>query len=305
VNRLLVLSVSFIITLIFIMFNKNIKRGGNSKVHGGYYLIIVLVILISTLIINTLFHYCSTNIFCIISVIGLLIVNMLVLYLFCNMIEKFRLAEVNVQLLRQMEYQDTTYDKTTNSFKDIKRVIHDTNKHLLFIDRCIKEGRLHEASGYIHLTLDKIDISYLRVNTGNLVIDALVSNILNIAQDNGVRVKYKFNLLDKNLKIETYDLCVLLGNILDNAVEAAILSGQTDDKYVEINIFSNEYTLFMNVINTMKDYTCSFRTKKQGPDFHGNGLANIRRVTEKYDGNIRIEAMNHRFNIMVSLQLLE
>ncbi|MGG1617871.1 sensor histidine kinase [Paenibacillus sp. NRS-1781] len=204
-----------------------------------------------------------------------------------------------------MEYQDTTYDKTTNSFKDIKRVIHDTNKHLLFIDRCIEEGRLHEASGYIHLTLDKIDISYLRVNTGNLVIDALVSNILNIAQDNGVRVKYKFNLLDKNLKIERYDLCVLLGNILDNAVEAAILSGQTDDKYVEINIFSNEYTLFMNVINTMKDFTCSFRTKKQEPDFHGNGLANIRRVTEKYDGNIRIEAMNHRFNIMVSLQLLE
>ncbi|MGQ3481055.1 sensor histidine kinase [Paenibacillus sp. TY11] len=212
------------------------------------------------------------------------------------------MIEENVQLLRQMEYQDTTYEKTANSFKNIKRIIHDTNNHLLFIVRCIEEGRLHEALGYINLTLDKIDTSYHRVSTGNLVIDALVSNTLNIAQDSGIQVKYKINLLDVNLKVERYDLCVVLGNILDNAVEAAKLSDQIGNKSIEIIIFSNNHTLFINVINMMKDFTCSLHTKKQQPDFHGNGLTNIRKITEKYEGNVSIEAINHRFNIMVTLQ---
>ncbi|MDQ0494582.1 GHKL domain-containing protein [Paenibacillus brasilensis] len=161
---------------------------------------------------------------------------------------------------------------------------------------------MHEALEYIHLTLDRIDNSYQRVNTGNLVIDALVSNTLNIAQVSGIQVKYKVNLQDVNLKIERYDLCVVLGNILDNAVEAAKISGQTGNKCIEIIIFSNKYTLFINVTNTMKDFTCSLYTKKQQPDLHGNGLTNIRKITERYDGNVSIEAINHRFNIMVTLQ---
>lgn len=58
-------------------------------------------------------------------------------YLFDRLIEKFRLQDDYSQLKKQMEYQNISYEKTANSFKIVKRIIHDTNKQLLYIRTCI------------------------------------------------------------------------------------------------------------------------------------------------------------------------
>ncbi len=152
-----------------------------------YYFLFLIVPIISIYQVNVLSVYSEKNMYYFGSIIGFISLNVFIIYIFDNVIEKFQLMHENAQLQHQMDYQDANYEKTVHSFKNIKRIIHDTHQQFLYIDECIKRNELAEASEHIKITLNKIEGAYQRVNTGNLVIDALVTNSLNIGQANGIK----------------------------------------------------------------------------------------------------------------------
>ncbi|WP_410514563.1 GHKL domain-containing protein [Paenibacillus sp. BR2-3] len=302
--RLMILLFSTFIMGLFILAIKYIKRGSDYKIGTAYYYIMVCIILASLLVLNTLFFYSEKNLFYILSVISVLFINILIVYLFDRVIEKFRLADENNLLQKQMDYQDNNYEKTVNSFKSIKRIIHDTNKQVLYIGKCIQENRLQEANQHINKMLDVINTSYQSVATGNLVIDALVSNALNVANDNRITMKHTINVIAEEIKIDRYDLCILIGNILDNAIEATQLIPKIEDKLIDLRIFSTNNTLFIHVINSRRDSIDHVqRTNKKNPDFHGIGLTNIQRVAKKYGGHLKIETRAKQFETIIMLPL--
>lgn len=200
-----------------------------------------------------------------------------------------------------MDYQDANYEKTVHSFKSIKRIIHDTNQQLLYIEECIKRNELEAAMEHIKTTLNKVEGAYHRVNTGNLVIDALVTNTLNIGQANGIRIDTKINLYSQEVNIDRYDLCVALGNMLDNAIEASKRVKIAEDRYILIKIYSTESTLLIHILNHMENEVAYLHSQKPNAEFHGIGLTNIARICDKYGGHITIEAKYKIFNNMVLL----
>lgn len=105
--------------------------------------------------------------------------------------KRYRLTHENNQLQRQMDYQDANYEKTVHSFKNIKSIIHDINQQFLYIDECIQRNELTAAGDHIKSTLNTIEGAYKRVNSGNLVIDALVTNTLAMGQANGIKIDTK------------------------------------------------------------------------------------------------------------------
>ncbi|KAA2282060.1 ATP-binding protein, partial [Clostridioides difficile] len=110
------------------------------------------------------------------------------------MVEKVQLVHENADLQRQMDYQDANYEKTVHSFKNIKSIIHDINQQFLYIDECIQRNELAAAGDHIKSTLNTIEGAYQRVNSGNLVIDALVTNTLAMGQANGIKIDTKIQL---------------------------------------------------------------------------------------------------------------
>ncbi|MNI42378.1 hypothetical protein D3C73_966730 [compost metagenome] len=184
--RLILLLISTLLMGGFILGIKFIKRGSDYTVGPVYYSIMACIILASLLILNTLFCYAEKNLFYILSVISVLFINLLIVYLFDRIIEKFKLIDENNQLQKQMDFQDSSYEKTANSFKTIKRIIHDTNKHLIYIRTCIQEQQLQDANDHIDIMLEAMKNSYQSVATGNLVVDALVSNALNVASESAI-----------------------------------------------------------------------------------------------------------------------
>jgi sensor histidine kinase regulating citrate/malate metabolism len=261
------------------------------------------VILISLFILNALFFYLEKNLFYALSVIGILMINILIIFLFDRIIEKFRLADEKRQLQKQMDYQDDSYKRTVHSFKSIKQIIHDTNKQLIYIRACIEKNQMQQAIQHITQTLDQINMSYQRVATGNLVIDALVSNALNIAHLNRIDVKYDIRIVAADIRLDRYDLCVVIGNVLDNAIEAARLVPSIEDKFIHLRIYSNDYALTIYVANSRRKLIKEEKQKrkKKDPDFHGFGLTNIQRVAEKYGGHLQTEASSNQFETIVVL----
>ncbi|MMZ50950.1 hypothetical protein D1872_157690 [compost metagenome] len=266
-----------------------------------YYILFLIVPIISLYQVNVLSVYSEKNMYYFGSIIGFISLNVFIIYIFDNVIEKFQLMHENAQLQHQMDYQDANYEKTVHSFKNIKRIIHDTHQQFLYIEECIKRNELAEASEHIKVTLDKIEGAYQRINTGNLVIDALVTNSLNIGQANGIKIDTQLNLYSQKVNIERYDLCVVLGNMLDNAIEASKKVKIADDRYILIKIHSNESALFIHILNHVENEVAHLHSQKSNPDVHGIGLTNISRICDKYGGNMTIETRNKVFNNMVLL----
>ncbi|MGG4445358.1 GHKL domain-containing protein [Brevibacillus porteri] len=263
-----------------------------------YYVLFLVIPVVSIYQLSILTY---KDVYSFISVIGFLLLNVIIFYIFDNIVDKFQFMHEKSQLQHQMDYQDANYEKTVHSFKSIKRIIHDTNQQLLYIEECIKRNELEAAMEHIKATLNKVEGAYHRVNTGNLVIDALVTNTLNIGQANGIRIDTKINLYSQEVNIDRYDLCVALGNMLDNAIEASKRVKIAEDRYILIKIYSTESTLLIHILNHMENEVAYLHSEKPNVGFHGIGLTNIARICDKYGGHMTIETKYKEFNNMVLL----
>lgn len=266
------------------------------SLHYRYYIFFSVIPIVS---INQLNILTYKDAYSFISVIVLLFLNVMIFYIFDTIIDKFQFMHESTQLQHQMDYQDANYEKVVHSFKSIKRIIHDTNQQFLYIEECIKRNELTTALEHIKTTLNKVEGAYQRVNTGNLVIDALVTNILNIGQANGIRIDTKINLCSQVVHIDRYDLCVVIGNMLDNAIEASKKLKIAEDRYILIKIHSTESTLLIHIMNHMENEVAHLNSQKLNPEFHGIGLTNIARICDKYGGHMTIETKHKVFNNMV------
>ncbi|MRN56373.1 ATP-binding protein [Paenibacillus monticola] len=292
---------SCIIMFVVIQIIRLIAKRRSFSLHYRYYILFLIVPIISIFQLNVLTYYSEKNIYYFISIIGFLFINVLIVYIFDNIIDKFQFMHENAQLQQQMDYQDANYEKTVHSFKSMKRIIHDTNHHFLYIEECIKRNELAAAMEHIKVTLNKVEGAYQRVNTGNLVIDALVTNTLNIGEANGIKIDTKLSLYSQEVNMDRYDLCVALGNMLDNAIEASKKVRIAEDRYVLIKIHSDESALFIHILNHMENEDTHLQSQKTNPEYHGIGLTNIARICDKYGGNMAIETKYKVFNNMVVL----
>ncbi len=265
------------------------------SLHYRYYIFFSVIPIVS---INQLNILTYKDAYSFISVIVLLLLNVMIFYIFDTIIDKFQFMHENTQLQHQMDYQDANYEKVVHSFKSIKRIIHDTNQQFLYIEECIKRNELTTALEHIKTTLNKVEGAYQRVNTGNLVIDALVTNILNIGQANGIRIDTKINLCSQVVHIDRYDLCVVIGNMLDNAIEASKKLKIAEDRYILIKIHSTESTFLIHIMNHMENEVAHLNSQKSNPEFHGIGLTNIAKICDKYGGHMTIETKHNVFNNM-------
>ncbi|MFD1990487.1 GHKL domain-containing protein [Paenibacillus nicotianae] len=292
---------SCLMMFVIILVIRFIVKRRSFPLHYRYYLLFLTIPAISIYQVNVLSMYSEKNVYYFISIFSFLFLNVFIIYILDNMIEKFQLIHENIQLQDQMDYQDANYEKTVHSFKQIKRIIHDTHQQFLYIEQCIEKNELDEAKKHIQTTLNKVEDAYQRVNTGNLVVDALVTNALNIGQANGIQIDTQLQLYSQHIQIERYDLCVVLGNMLDNAIEASKKINIAEDRYILIRIQSTDSHLSIHILNHTIQGAGQMQTQKSNPEFHGIGLTNIDRICNKYGGNMTIEQKHHVFNNMVIL----
>ena len=122
------------------------------------------------------------------------------------------------------------------------------------------------------------------VEMGNVNLDAILNSKISLAEKNGIRVDYKA-ACPANLTVSDIDLCALIGNLIDNAVEAC--EGLADP-YIRLYIGVLKNQLYISVTNATKDTVrkldSEYITTKRGN--HGHGLKRINLVVEKYEGYI-------------------
>lgn len=181
------------------------------------------------------------------------------------------------QLTYQLKYMHEVMaqQEALRSFK------HDIKNQLIVLQSYIEEKGDEEEMGHIERLSQKLKEITAIINTGNPAIDALLSEKKDQAHRKGIAVDYHLQIA-KNLPLAPDDVCIFLGNALDNAIEACekIKEG---DKQIKVTIVQQEQVIFFKITNTIApDAAKSLASDKDNTLNHGYGLKNMAKALDKY-----------------------
>ena len=202
----------------------------------------------------------------------------------------------------QRELIETHYAEVENMYKQIRGWRHDYRNHIQTMKALVADGDMEVIDSY----LDKLDIDLKTVDTviktGNKMVDAIVNSKISLAKSKNVPVKADAHV-PIALTISEIDLCVIIGNLFDNAIEASLALPE-DERMIRVYIDIKNTQLYMSFTNftaTKKQQKISgvFKTTK-GKD-HGFGLIRIDDIVERYGGYLSRNSEDGAFTTEILL----
>ncbi len=206
----------------------------------------------------------------------------------------------NAQMQGLLRFQKEKYDQLSESYRQSRRLIHDVKKHYFSVNEFVSHNDIAGLQDYIGSAINDLESVYAKYNTGNLVIDSFLTSYESIFSKNLASFKTTVNVDCNRIPISDYDLCVVLGNILDNALEAC---NKTDSENRSLSIVIETTNNDKFIIHTENTYP-SQNNKRSEMDIlnHGYGLENIKKVVLDNNGFITIDASElFRINILIPI----
>lgn len=208
----------------------------------------------------------------------------------------FFLSENNQNFLRKsyeqsmMEYQNKVVAKQVEEVQGLYMTMrgwrHDYHNHLQALKAQLSMGQTELAQEYLGRLEQDLDSIRQLVETGNVSLDAILNSKLSYAQKQQISLHYKATVPPK-LSVSDIDLCVLLGNLIDNAVEACEQL-PVEQRFLRLYIGIFRKQLYISVTNAtgelVRKLDEEYITTKRGN--HGHGLKRINNTVEKYGGFI-------------------
>lgn len=178
-------------------------------------------------------------------------------------------------------------DEVQNMYRQMQAWRHDYRNHLQVMKAHLDMGEYDKLEAYIlHLNreLGKID-TFLK--TGNVMLDAILNSKISLAQARGIKVNAKA-VIPAALPIPEYDLCVLLGNLLDNAVEGCETQEPGEERFLRVYVGVLREQLYFSVTNShavsVREEKGRYRsTKARGRGF---GLTSIDNIIARHGGHV-------------------
>lgn len=206
---------------------------------------------------------------------------------------------LNVYLTEQEKYIQLILEKD----KEMRSFRHDVKDHLYILSRCLEQRNYEEAKKYTAKINDCFSAAQLKRYTGIITIDAIISEKKNCMDTEGIPFTYEINVIRLPEHINVYDVCTILINILNNAIEACECL-ETKDRNIRLIMDTNAEKLYINEKNPLAheivfDENHNPVSSKKDNSRHGFGSKNIRSIAEKYDGIVNYTIDNHFFTIEV------
>ena len=203
-----------------------------------------------------------------------------------------RNSEINAKLLKT---QEEYYKMLLKKEDETKKFRHDIKNHIFCMYTLFKNKKYDELERYFLDIQNTLEVLRSGVNTGNVLIDAIINDISSCHKD--VSLVWK-GCMPNSMKISSMNLCTVFSNLISNAYEAA---EKADDKRVFVSVKVLETNLFVSVKNhaaepvTADGSIISSKTESG----HGYGISNVRQCVEEIKGSFNISFENGFFTAEV------
>lgn len=201
--------------------------------------------------------------------------------------------------LQQYELEMQQKDDIINVSDKLRKLRHDMNNHFSIIKAFLVSKKYVDLEEYINSIYEDVEIANELVLTSNKALSIIINIKKNIAKSKNI--EFSSMLLQSDLNMLDKDMCTLIGNLLDNAIEAAVSSG--GKKYIQLMIQKTEEGIVISCENSfsLKPILSKgkFVTRKDNSYLHGFGVMNITDIVSKYNGDVNFDYDDEYFHVRI------
>lgn len=227
-----------------------------------------------------------------VTVVILLGMNILIFYIYMKLADDLnlrRMTAVYEQQLELYEQHQKERELTTLQMRDVR---HNMKNNLVSILAYAEQREYEKMIEYIHEIMEEGRMNRTWIaNSGNIIVDSLVGYWYMAAQERGIECNVEINI-PMIMPFKGADICLILGNLLENAVEAA---GKVEGrKYINVRMKYDRENLLIFIANSydgvlVKTKDNVFRSTKKDTENHGIGLPSVHRTVTKYNGMLILD----------------
>lgn len=194
--------------------------------------------------------------------------------------------EYDVERLNYMlQVQRESLERFIGQERELHRLRHELEHKLFTVQYLFEKNKSEEGFLVLKQMVEELCGDAKDILVSQNIVDTVISNIEHKFEAERIRLEKEVQFRDETI-IELVDLCILLGDLLDNAMEAAAESGE---KRVEISVKEEYGCLYIRVANTFSlkgSDVKSFASHKKEAEKHGFGMRNIREIVRRYAGEL-------------------
>lgn len=196
------------------------------------------------------------------------------------------------------------YQVAEQSYESNAKLYHDMRNHFSLLQTYLAEGKVEEAQQYLQRLGNDSQAYSVEKWTGVEAIDYILSQKVEKAKQNDIDATVQAEY-PKECSIDPVDLCTVLTNLFDNAIEACMKQPAGADRKIGLTIRRIHQFIIIKIENssaeepTMK--SGSLVTSKKDGKHHGWGMKSVKSAVEKYNGTIEHEYKDGTFSVSVMM----
>lgn len=205
--------------------------------------------------------------------------------------------------LRMLSYQKSYYEEIEKNQQTVRKLRHDMKNHLNIIGMLIADEKTPEAKNYLAELNQEFAVT-AKSYCSNEVVNAVLNSKEQSAAEAQIRCEFQIDLTE-DPQMEDIDLCALLSNTLDNAIEACRKIPEASKRFLSVKARCQKgffsYKVVNSKANEVTEENGCFVTSKKDAGLHGIGLKNVKQIVAKYEGYVEVSYDEHSFTVVVMI----
>lgn len=213
--------------------------------------------------------------------------------------------QIDKELIKQQNaFYEARYLDTQNQWENLKKIRHDMKNHYALGQAYLEEGRYEELKEYFEKATGNLANKENVIATGNIGVDSIINYKTEMAKEQQIKVIHDVRI-EEEITIKNEDINILLGNLFDNAIEAA---SKTEARQIEFKLHTDKTALFFEIRNSyhndiVRNVENEIVTTKADKKNHGLGMKAIKEIVGKYKGAMEIKEETDFFIVKIFLYM--
>lgn len=290
------------------------KKIKNDRCHsfeylsGHFWIIFVIQSLISALALSSIVglnHYINKfPSIAVVSAAGLLILNTVVVLSIESIARLTKDSRENALIKQQVEIELDNIKTLVQTFNAQRQFMHEYKNQINTLYHLMNAGNYQQALNFIKPLTEQIYYALYRIKTDHDIIDAILNQKDIQARENGIEIDVRAADLSM-IAIPDNLLVIIIGNVLDNAIEACM--NMEAGKTISVKLVEENGILIFSVINPVNAPVViinnSIRTTKEDKTIHGIGLKNVAMALSQCNGDYELYCDGHFFQFTAFIRL--
>ncbi len=228
-----------------------------------------------------------------IAVMGVLYINFAVFDFFETYLKQIRLSVLE----QVVELENLNYKQMEYIYNDMRKLKHDVNNQLSVIKELVAQSKTETAKEVLVNISKQLDNAGTICYTGETIIDSVINIKLKKAYEDGIKISKRINVTE--FKLDKIELCRVMGNALDNAIEGCRRS-ECKEPHIYISIQEVDEKIVIE-INNDSDYVNihKMQTKKANKSAHGIGMKSMKDSIKKLNGHMSYDCKDNIFSLKI------